>query len=242
MNNPSGAIGELIRTYRKSRGLTLEGFAEKIHKSKATMSKYEKGEISMDVNTLFDIADALEMPPERLLENCRRGDAGRTSQSADSGFLFSSRTLYVYFYDGRVNKLRKNVLKINRGQNGGRDSATLFFNVKDFDSPHSCKSLYYGEASCRDLFMYFYFDNQSNAAERVWMCAVNPLEREEYVYGMIAGISNNQLLPASVKCVLSDRVITDEQKLMKLTALSKKELKDIRQLNMFTVSALSGEV
>ena len=54
-------VGQRIRLYRKMKGLTIETFAGMIQKSKATVSKYENGDISIDIETLFTIAQALEI-------------------------------------------------------------------------------------------------------------------------------------------------------------------------------------
>ncbi len=50
-----------IKKYRKSRGYTIEQFSAMINKSKATVSKYENGTITIDVETLYDIARALDI-------------------------------------------------------------------------------------------------------------------------------------------------------------------------------------
>ena len=52
MTDIAAETGRQIREMRKKRGMTLAELAAEIHKSKATISKYEKGEISMDVETL----------------------------------------------------------------------------------------------------------------------------------------------------------------------------------------------
>ena len=59
--------GKRIRHFRKSRAMTLEELAALIHKSKATLSKYEKGEISLDLDTLYDLAAALRVQAEQFL-------------------------------------------------------------------------------------------------------------------------------------------------------------------------------
>lgn len=52
-------VGARIRKYRKSRGITLQQLADQIHKSRASVSKYDAGEISLDIETLFEIAEML---------------------------------------------------------------------------------------------------------------------------------------------------------------------------------------
>ena len=60
-------VGGRIRTIRKGKKMSIQQLADTIHKSKACVSKYEKGEITVDIPTLFEIASALEVLPERLI-------------------------------------------------------------------------------------------------------------------------------------------------------------------------------
>ena len=63
----SEEIGKKINIFRKKKGWTVQELGDAICKSKATVSKYEKGQISLDVDTLYDIAAALGVSPEQLL-------------------------------------------------------------------------------------------------------------------------------------------------------------------------------
>ena len=60
-------VGENIRKFRLAHGLTLDEVAARIYKSKSTVSKYENGTISLDIATLEDIANALDVLPAQLL-------------------------------------------------------------------------------------------------------------------------------------------------------------------------------
>lgn len=55
MNEINIYIGGQIRKYRKANGMTLQQLADVIHKSRATACKYENGEISIDIATLYDM-------------------------------------------------------------------------------------------------------------------------------------------------------------------------------------------
>lgn len=63
----SKEVGKRIQTFRKARHMTLEDLSGKIYKSKSTISKYEKGEIALDIETLYEIAKALHIYLEQLL-------------------------------------------------------------------------------------------------------------------------------------------------------------------------------
>lgn len=53
-------VGKMIRKYRKAANLTLQQLADAIHKSRATICKYENGDISMDIETLYEISQVLQ--------------------------------------------------------------------------------------------------------------------------------------------------------------------------------------
>lgn len=61
MSSFSYFVGQRIKKYRKSRGYTIEQFSAMINKSKATLSKYENGAITIDIETLYEIAQALDI-------------------------------------------------------------------------------------------------------------------------------------------------------------------------------------
>ena len=61
MNSIEVHVGSRIRMYRKNRHMTIDELASRINKSRATVSKYESGNISIDVSTLLDIAKALDL-------------------------------------------------------------------------------------------------------------------------------------------------------------------------------------
>ena len=47
--------------------MTLQQLADRIHKSRASVSKYETGEVSLDIVTLTEIARVLEVQPGQLV-------------------------------------------------------------------------------------------------------------------------------------------------------------------------------
>lgn len=67
MSEISTEVGKRIRTFRKMRHMTLEELAAAVCKSKSTVSKYEKGEIAVDIETLYELAAALHVRAEQLL-------------------------------------------------------------------------------------------------------------------------------------------------------------------------------
>lgn len=62
-------IGLKIAYYRKLRGLTQEQLAEQVDRTPAFIGHLEAPKVDkgLSLDTLFDIADALEVPPQRFL-------------------------------------------------------------------------------------------------------------------------------------------------------------------------------
>lgn len=61
-------IGLNILHYRKEQGMTQEQLAEKCNISRNFMQRIETAASSCTVNTLSDIADALNIPLKKLFE------------------------------------------------------------------------------------------------------------------------------------------------------------------------------
>ena len=223
-------VGGRIRLYRKVKHFTLTDLAARIHKSKATLSKYETGEITVDVETLFDIASALGISVQQLLD--WKPEKTDEAPAGDDSFFPQNRT-YVYFFDGRVRKIIRNILEVDRG--GQMPAATLYYDLASFDRPESCRNLYYGKAEFFDTVSNFLFESQSNHSERVTLTALNPFDRSTEVLGMLSGMSRYPMLPISIKCILSSEPLTEDDALLEELTLTQKDIKLIKKLNMFAV-------
>ncbi|MBQ6542484.1 MAG: helix-turn-helix transcriptional regulator [Lachnospiraceae bacterium] len=225
-------VGSRIRLYRQMKRYTLAELAEKIHKSKATLSKYETGDIAVDVETLFEIAEALRVRPMQLLDY----DAEPQMKERVPDGFFPEKRIYLYFFDGRKRKVRCSLLDISR--EGAPASASLYYDVKDLSQPESCRNLYFGTAEFFDTVTQFSLDSQSSRVEKLTLCAANPFDRSGQVLGMLTGLSRYPMLPVSIKCILSDTPLQDNETLRESLILSRSDFKLIRTLNMFAVEQL----
>ena len=68
MNSTSGmSIGQRIALYRRLRGLTQEGLAMRLHRSKSWVTKVERGERQIDsVTALLQVSKALGVEVQKL--------------------------------------------------------------------------------------------------------------------------------------------------------------------------------
>ncbi len=110
-------FGERLKTYRLKKGLSQENIATIINKTKATVSRYESGEVLPDVKDISKICEALEIYEADLYEN----NVVRTMQDNKSKNPFNTNKLYVYFnaYNFRTKKFApdKYILELEQKQN-----------------------------------------------------------------------------------------------------------------------------
>lgn len=128
-----------LTIYRKSRGLSLESLGSKIGKTKATVSKYERGEIIPDILTILEICNALNVnlsqlfPSNNLIHNKIYYNP------------FNSNTVYLYYYVENI--LITSILEII--EENSKTIAKFYNGVKDINKYAEEYSYYYeGELEC----------------------------------------------------------------------------------------------
>ena len=65
-------FGEILRTVRERRGITLKQVANRIGVSESLISQIERNKVSPSVDTLISIADVLEIDLEYLFKDYKR--------------------------------------------------------------------------------------------------------------------------------------------------------------------------
>ena len=228
MSHTGLIVGENIRKIRKAKNITLMDMARAINKGKSTVSKYETGEISVDVDTLAEIADFLRVPPSSLLATEEKGE-GKSHLSQ----TFTKK--YIYFYDGRVKKIICGVTEEYRSSGSDGDDILMYFDVKDEKDYRSCSSFYKGTAARCEFVDNYSLLNQNNSAERVWFCCLNNLGNKDVRLGVLSGLSYKTMLPVSIKALVSDHPIFKDKSLEEMLLLSKEDIKLIKRNNMFTL-------
>jgi len=116
MGSFSYHVGQRIKKYRKSRGYTIEQFSAMINKSKATVSKYENGTITIDVETLYDVARALDIDLKCFIDY--QPPVFHAQSVLPKNFYFNQPRAYMYYYDGRVRQLVRSLLCFSPSASG----------------------------------------------------------------------------------------------------------------------------
>lgn len=235
MSTFSYHVGQRIKKYRKSRGYTIEEFSAKINKSKATLSKYENGTITIDIETLYDISKALDIdlkcfidyqPPEFHVENV-----------LPKSFYFNQPRAYMYYYDGRVRQLIRSLLRFSPSSTGDSIEVMLYLGVSSFDQPDRCQHLFTGEMKPYDTITHMVLINQINEAEKMYICMLNPMQTRTPAIGLLSGIGSSPFFaPIALKTLISKEPLDENDKLMSTIKLDKDDYHLLRHYNMMVVN------
>lgn len=228
--------GERIRTYRKARGLTIQGFSRLIHKSSSTISKYENGEISIDIETLFHIADKLSVSVTQLIDYKIERTWADVS-AYPKGFFLDRDLLYLYHFDGQQKKIIPSVMELIHTTGENRD-VILYWKVSDPENYRKCWHYYSGEMVYGDTYVNFVLSNQINNIEKIFLCAVNPLNMGDETNGIIAGISDKYRMPICYKFFMAKYKLPMDQTLEQHLLFSKEDYQIMRRINAFLLDSI----
>ena len=224
-------VGENIKKIRLARGLSLEDVAEKIYKSKSTISKYEKGTIAIDIATLEDISQVLNVHPAQLLMTAAPEKRSPLTQ-------VSLDEIYMFSYDGREKRIIKSVIERYQTDESNRFTIHLYYDVPSKNQLGDCVSFYQGFSTKYDVLENYTLENTRHPIEQIWLSCISGLSQNSIQVGFLAGLLNATLLPAVRKVVLSPHVLPDEE-LMERLVFTKKTC---RQSASQTFSSLTNSL
>ncbi|MDR1800790.1 MAG: helix-turn-helix transcriptional regulator [Lachnospiraceae bacterium] len=192
-------VGGRIRLYRKHRGLSLEELSNLIHKSKASISKYELGQVAIDIVTLYDIAQALDITPFQLFDvsipsaDSKGASCGNTADTIGD----------LHLYHASHKKIYHSILRTYPDDGTGQTKATLFYRLEKDDDIERCYCIYHGNMYHHELLLSFILRNYHNSIENILLNFTIPIHRYEQLIGMLSGINAVTHAPVAYKALLS---------------------------------------
>jgi transcriptional regulator with XRE-family HTH domain len=235
MNNINQEVGKKIRAFRKGKGMSVQQLADTIYKSKATVSKYETGDIAIDLVTLYKIADALNIQVEQLLYIEPR-KATSLLNNIPSTFFKNSARFYSYFYDGRNNKLVKCVIDILAQADTNSYKTMLYMNVKDFNIYQECENTYWGYTEHYDTLTTIILKNQATPLENITINILASFLESEKKWGLMSGVSFRPFMPIALKMLFSKMPLTENQELINELKISKHDIRIMKMFNMLSIT------
>lgn len=221
--NAATHVGSRIRLYRKQKGMTIEQLSSQLHVGNSTISKYENGKIAIDINTLFEIANILEININQLVDYHQPDVAPAKPVSAEN-FFKRSQIFFLYQYWGREKAIYTSAIEIIPDPDSNNlDKVIMYFDCPDEENYTKCDYLYNGTISYSDSFTHIMFENIYNATDRVCITAKNTFTTSGMTSGLMTAISQSVRNPYAVKVIISTEKLPHDDKLIDDLLITDKE-------------------
>jgi transcriptional regulator with XRE-family HTH domain len=234
MSQISVEIGKRIRNFRKKHNMSQEELAQKICKAKSTMSKYEKGEITLDIGTMYDIANVLQIHVEQLLY-CPPKRAVITSKNYYPAFFSGVSQFYSYLFDGRNNQLIRCVFDMLSETEENQYKIMMYMNFESYDSYQNCETKYWGYMEHYDALTNIMLTNQDSPIEKASAHILASYLSTDKKWGLFNGISSRPMMPIAVKMLFSKTHLKEDQALIESLKVSKEDIRLLKHYNMLSV-------
>lgn len=220
-------VGSQIKIFRKIKKLTIDDLAKMINKSKSTVSKYESGEIAIDIVTLSDIAKALNINIINLIDY-----EENEKVQGEQNHLWQADNLYMYHQSGK--KIFCSYIRLRIEETSKKTTATLYYKVDNINDLKNCDCVYQGYMNHHDNILNFNLKNCLYDSESVLINFFIPMKKVTAIAGLISGLEGVSLRPSSYKVILSKTPLSaDEQK--ELLEISKDVIKRLKNDRVFRI-------
>lgn len=220
-------LGRKLKACRKAKGMTLSELSSQIHRSIATLSKYENGDVAFSIDALVDICTVLNIDIAELLpETCRN----LNDVSVLKYEKFFIDRLYVYWYNGELKKIRRAVI---RNSNLSRKSS-IYLLSDDAADTHHVDFTYHGEVAYSDTSITFYYTNQEPPFDKIFIRMPLLFPKDHYQTGIMSAITY-YYQGVTTKIMASKKPIPMNDELKEDLMINAEEIKEIRRSNMLII-------
>lgn len=234
MSEVMETIGKNIKSMRKKRGMTLEALAKALYKSKATISKYENGQITIDVETIYEIAQVLEVGINQLLYYPEMASNLIDPEFIPTFFRNTSR-LYSYLYDGRNNKVATNVLDILYQESPNCFHVMYYMNIKSLEEYQICENTYEGSMRHYDALSTITVQHVQTKMESYTVHILASFLDTPTKWAFCTGVSFRPFMPIATKVLFTKRPVVVDKNFTDSLIISKEDLRLLKLYNMFSV-------
>lgn len=216
-------VGSRIHLYRKKQNLTLEQLAFLLHKSISTVSKYESGTISIDIETLYDISRILSVSIEQLVDY-HIDEKRDIKEPAVSGFFTQKTKYWMYQYFTPMKKAVECIIEIIPDYSSADDKMVLYYDTHNVNDYTDSSFVYRGSISYYDSYATMKLTNAFNAKDEIFIYAKSPLWIRNTTTGLMMSISQTLGNPSVVKVLFATAKIKDQEALKANLDLNNKEV------------------
>lgn len=234
MGQISREIGLRIRNFRKSRHMTLDQLSNLVCKNKSTLSKYETGEIVLDIETIYEIARALGIHVEQLLY-CTPDRVSIQPSGPRPAFFSGLSQFYSYYYDGRINRIIPCVFDVLLQSEDSRYKIMMYANFQDYASYQNCETTYWGYMEHYDAITNVILTNQDSPMEKAHGQILATYMNSDTKWGLFTGLSARPVMPVALKMLFSKKRLSEDEALLQMLKITKEDIRLMKLYNMMTV-------
>lgn len=234
MGQISREIGLRIRNFRKSRHMTLDQLSSLVCKNKSTLSKYETGEIVLDIETIYEIARALGIHVEQLLY-CTPDRVSIQPSGPRPAFFSGLSQFYSYYYDGRINRIIPCVFDVLLQSEDSRYKIMMYANFQDYASYQNCETTYWGYMEHYDAITNVILTNQDSPMEKAHGQILATYMNSDTKWGLFTGLSARPVMPVALKMLFSKKRLPEDEALLQMLKITKEDIRLMKLYNMMTV-------
>lgn len=225
-NITNSSFTKLLTEYRKARGFTLESLGNKIGKTKATISKYEKGEIIPDIITILEICNTLNISLSQLFP-ISNNEVNNYSPINP----FKTQKLYLYYYSENI--LITSILELKEENN--KILVNFYNGIKNIKNYANETSYYYeGILECDKTIGYINLYNptsQGTLLEKIQISFIIPWSQNfKFTNFLILALSPNSI-PIVKKGIISVEPILDISHYINILKITQNDINRIQHDN-----------
>ncbi len=213
-------FGNLFRTARKAKGLSIEEIAKKIDKAPSTVYKYETNTIIPDFETVISICNALEI---KLDDLAYREEVEGNIETTNNPF--STDNLYMYYIDTNK-KLYEMKLEI-KAEDG---VMKVYFKVPSLND----KIFFVGSIESNSDVAFIMLKNycsSNNHFEKVMIFINMNHSSDDIKMGVICGEKDNTYVPVLKKVCIVKKMLNENEKnnITNRLEITEKEIEQIKK-------------
>ncbi|MCB2342862.1 transcriptional regulator [Clostridium estertheticum] len=188
----------------------------------------------MDIETLYEIAAALNFNVEQLLYFPPNNNAV-ISNSIPSTFFQHASRFYSYFYNGKNKRLVKCVMDIIEASDAYRYKVMMYMNVKDYDYYQDCENTYLGYIENYDVLTSIILKNQATHVEQITINILASFLDSSTKWGLMSGVSFHPFMPIALKMLFSKKPLKENKDLINELKINKEDIRIMKMYNMMSI-------
>lgn len=218
------AVGANIRTFRKLQHITQQCLANKLCKSLACISKYERGDIAIDLHTLYQIADALQIPPSLLFPQATSNESALSVPFETLPPLFRQSSVYLYTLSTKKVEVVSSVIELRPD----RMEATAYYSVNDLNHYKDSAYVLMGSIYSSESNVRIHFSNPLLKSDFMFFCFRTSDLISGNCFGLFTAL-NSQHRFCSSKCHISNTPIRDLNGLKSKLLIGKEDIQLLKK-------------